>query len=235
MAELETALRQLGGEVAYPPTPDLASAIRERLDRPRLWRRPVAIALTVVAAVAIGAAFAVPQARTAILDWLGLRNVSVVRVDKLPNVPASGRLDLGRQVTLDEAKRRAPWLLVPDDEPDRVYVNESVPGGKVSLVWGTPSNVRLLLTELSGRVVHREGHRVGRDGRAGADRQRRSLVPGPARRHVPGPERQLPRQPRTSGRKHPRLAGRRRHASARRPPDEGRSGADRADRLVKLL
>ena len=151
MAELETALRQLAGEVAYPPTPDLASAIRGRLERPQRWRRPVAIALTVVAAVATGAAFAVPQARTAILDWLGLRNVSVMRVDKLPNVPASGRLDLGRQVTLDEAKRRAPWLLVPDDKPDSVYVNESVPGGKVSLLWGTPSNVRLLLTELSGQ------------------------------------------------------------------------------------
>ena len=120
MAELETVLRQLGGEVAFPPTPDLASAIRGQLDRPRFRQRRVAIALVAVVVVAIGAVFAVPQARTAILDWLGLRNVSVVRVEKLPAVPTHGNLDLGQRVTLDEAKRRAPWLLVPDGTPDSV-------------------------------------------------------------------------------------------------------------------
>jgi hypothetical protein len=152
MAELETALRQLGREVAFPPTPDVASAIRGQLDRPRFRHRRVAIALVSAVVVAIGAAFAVPQARTAILDWLGLRNVSVVRVEKLPAVPAHGNLDLGQRVTLDAAKRRAPWLLVPDGTPDSVWVNESLPGGKVSLLWGTPSNIRLLLTEFTGRT-----------------------------------------------------------------------------------
>jgi hypothetical protein len=153
MAELETALRDLGREVAFPATPDLASAIRGRLERPpRFLRRPVAIALAVAVVAAIAAAFAVPQSRSAILDWLGLRNVSVVRVEKLPAVPAQGRLDLGSRVTLDEAKRRAPWLLLPDTEPDSVWVNESLPGGKVSLLWGTPSNVRLLLTEFTGQT-----------------------------------------------------------------------------------
>src|SRR5512133_2916740 len=116
MAELETALRALGREVAFPPTPDVASAIRGRLERPRFWRRPVAIATAIVVVGAIASAFAVPQSRSAILNWLGLRNVSVVRVDKLPAVPAHGRLDLGQQVTLDEAKRRAPWLRVPDSD-----------------------------------------------------------------------------------------------------------------------
>ena len=152
MAELETALRQLGGEVAFPPTPDLAPAIRGRLDRSRFWRRPVAIALAVAVVAATAAVLAVPQSRSAILDWLGLRNVSVVRVDKLPTVPARGRLDLGRPFTLAAAKRRAPWLLRPDTKPDSVWVSESLPGGKVSLLWGTPSNVRLLLSEFTGRT-----------------------------------------------------------------------------------
>jgi hypothetical protein len=153
MAELETALRQLGNELAYPPTPDLALAIRGSLERRQpFWRRPVAVALAIVVVAAVAASFAVPQSRSAILDWLGLRNVSVVRVEKLPAVPANGRLDLGKQVTLDEAKRRAPWLLLPEGEPDSVWVNESLPGGKVSLLWGTPSNVRLLLTEVTGRA-----------------------------------------------------------------------------------
>jgi len=153
MAELETALRQLGGELDFPQTPDLASAIRRRLERPApLWRRPVAIVLAVLMVAAIAAVLAVPQSRSAILDWLGLRHVSVVRVEKLPVVPANGGLGLGHRITLDEAKRRAPWLLLPDGDPDSVWVNESIPGGKVSLVWGTPSHVRLLLTELSGRA-----------------------------------------------------------------------------------
>jgi len=152
MAELETALRALGRDVAFPPTPDLEAAIRGRLERPRFWRRPLAMGIAVVVVAAIAAVLAVPQSRSAILDWLGLRNVSVVRVEKLPAVPARGRLDLGRRVSLDEAKRRAPWLLVPDRVPDSVWLNESLPGGKVSLLWGTPSEVRLLLTEFTGHT-----------------------------------------------------------------------------------
>ena len=151
MAELETALRQLGTELELPPTPDLASAIRGRLERPRAWRRPVLIALALLV-VAIGAALAVPPARTEILDWLGLRNVSVVRVDELPPSRPLGRLDLGREVTLAEAKRRADWLRIPAREPDHVFVSDALPGGRVTLVWGTPSNVRLLLTETNGRA-----------------------------------------------------------------------------------
>ena len=33
-----------------------------------------------------------------------------------------------------------------------MYVSDLVPGGRVTLLWGTPSNVRLLLTETSGRA-----------------------------------------------------------------------------------
>ena len=151
MPELEAALTRLGRDVEFPPTPDLASAIRGRLERPRSWRRPAAIALALLV-VAIGAVLAVPPARTAILDWLGLRNVSVVRVDELPPARPLSRLDLGRQVSLAEARRRAPWILVPDDRPDSVYVSNSLPGGKVTLLWGTPSHVQLLLTEVEGMV-----------------------------------------------------------------------------------
>ena len=151
MPELETALRQLGAELELPPTPDLASAIRGRLERPPAWRRPVLIALAVLV-VAVGAVLAVPSARTAILDWLGLRHVSVVRVDELPPARPLGRLDLGREVSLAEAKRRADWLRVPARTPDHVYVSDALPGGRVTLLWGTPSKVRLLLTETGGRA-----------------------------------------------------------------------------------
>jgi hypothetical protein len=144
MPELDAALRELGRQIEFPPTPDLASQLRGRLERPRAWRRPLAVALAVLV-VAVGAVLAVPPARTAILDWLGLRGVSIVRVDELPPTSPVGRLDLGRRVTLEEAP---PWTLVPDEEPDSVWVDD----GTVNLLWGTPDDVRLLLTEFRGEA-----------------------------------------------------------------------------------
>jgi hypothetical protein len=144
MPELDVALRELGRQVEFPPTPDLASSIRGRLERRRRWLRPVAIALAVLV-VAIGAAFAVPPARTAILDWLGLRHVSIVRVDALPPTSPIVPLDLGRQVTLAQAPL---WTLVPEDGPDQLFVDD----GTVSLVWGDPKRPRLLLTEFQGQA-----------------------------------------------------------------------------------
>jgi hypothetical protein len=159
MPELDTALRELGREIEWPPTPDLAPHVRAQLvpaaarrshfrRAPSVgagkWRRPLAIALAILV-VAVGAVLAVPPARTAVLDWLGLRGVSIVRVDELPPTPVVERLELGRQVTLEEAPL---WLLVPDDEPDGVYTGN----GTVSLLWGTPDRVRLLLTEFRGQA-----------------------------------------------------------------------------------
>lgn len=142
MAELDVALRQLGREIELPPTPDIASAVRSRLERPRRWRRPVAIALIVIA-FTVGAVLAVPPARTAVLEWLGLSSVRIVRVNELPPTPATERLELGRQISLERAPQ---WVLVPDDDPDSVHVD----GGRVSLLWGTREDVRLLLTEFRG-------------------------------------------------------------------------------------
>ena len=48
----------------------------------------------------------------------------------------------------DHARGGALWLLVPDDEPDSIYVGN----GTVSLLWGTPDRVRLLLTEFRGEA-----------------------------------------------------------------------------------
>jgi len=157
MAELELALRELGRHVEFPPTPDLAPGVRRRLgDRRRMrWQRPLVIALAVLG-VAIGAVLAVQPARTAVLDWLGIRGARITRVEKLPPAPALGNLDLGRRITLAEARRRAPWLLVPSAEgvgaPDLVARSAQVPGGKITLLWGTRRDVHLLLTEFRGEA-----------------------------------------------------------------------------------
>jgi hypothetical protein len=151
MPELEAVLRELGNQVEFPPTPDLAPAVRNRLRRRRSFRRPVAIALAVLVVV-LGAVLAVPSARTALLDWLGIKGARIVRVEKLPPAPVIGNLDLGRPLTLAEARRRFRGLVVPKEKPDRVYLSKEIPGGKITLIWGSPIQPRLLLTEFRGEA-----------------------------------------------------------------------------------
>jgi hypothetical protein len=159
MPELEHALRQLGGRVEFPPTPDLSSRVRRRLEEEprRRWRpsrRALAIALAVLA-VAVGAVMAVPSARTAVLDWLGIKGVDIVRVEKLPEVAPPADLGLGERVTLVEARRRVSYkVVVPEvkglGEADAVYVDRHRGGDQISFLWGTPERVRLLVSEFPG-------------------------------------------------------------------------------------
>lgn len=127
MNELEQRLVALGRELELPAVPDAASIVLGRLEgrRPFPWRA-VAIAFA-IAAMAAGAAFAVPQARSAILRFFHLGGASVVRVETLP--PAVERSEaggLGKPLTRAEAERRVGFTLVlppvPGDGPKRVYV-----------------------------------------------------------------------------------------------------------------
>src|SRR4029453_9608988 len=83
VSPLEQRLQALGRELEYPSEPDVTEAVLARLDRrPFPWRLVVIAAA--VLALAIGAAFAVPQARSAILRFFHLRGASVERVETLP-------------------------------------------------------------------------------------------------------------------------------------------------------
>src|SRR6476659_2564126 len=88
MPDLEHELRALGGELAWPVTPDLAASVSARLPahaaRPhREWagRRDRRLVLALVAALLLipSAAMAVPGPRHAILEALGLRHVKIER------------------------------------------------------------------------------------------------------------------------------------------------------------
>jgi hypothetical protein len=155
MPELELALRQLGAAVEFPPAPDLAEGVRRRLGEAptRGWapRRLVAVALAVLV-VAVAAVLAVPAARTAVLEWLGIKGVSVIRVETLPEVVLLRESGLGERVTLAEARDRAPWLVEPGEigAPDEVYFSNSVPGGQVTFLWGTREEPQLLMTQSPG-------------------------------------------------------------------------------------
>jgi hypothetical protein len=150
VTSLETRLYTLGHELDYPAEPDLTSPVLARLDRrPFPWRRAAALAFALVA-VAVGAAFAVPQARTAILRFFHIGGENIVRVEKLPPaVERSQAGGLGTPLSLTEAQRRLGFqFLFPPFKgapPNRVYVL----GDAVGSVIVRSHGLRVLLSEFN--------------------------------------------------------------------------------------
>jgi hypothetical protein len=138
MSELERALTALGPEVEWPETP--AFELRLEPAAPRRSRRRALVLVLAVAAVAIGIAFAVPPARSAILDFLRLGGVTVERVQTLPAAEERALgADLGRRVTSSEAEGilgRTVELPDVNGQP-RLYEREGV----ISTVLATPAPV----------------------------------------------------------------------------------------------
>jgi hypothetical protein len=123
MNELELQLVELGRGLDVPSAPDVTQRVLERLDRrrPFPWR-PLAVALAAVV-VAIGIAFAVPQARGAILRFFHLGGASVVRVETLPPAVERSQADgLGEPLTRGAAEQRVGFELVLPSGAHRVYV-----------------------------------------------------------------------------------------------------------------
>ncbi|HKE81091.1 MAG TPA: hypothetical protein VKB54_17370 [Solirubrobacteraceae bacterium] len=172
MTELERDLLALGGEVAWPPTPDLATSVQARVAREpraagrRSWmpRRlaPVVVAVIVAVLVALGALIAAsPDVRATLRDWLGIGSIAVRRVDRLPDVAPARTLDLGRRVTAAQAQRHLDHPLVTVralGEPDAIYAGDAVVPARVTLVYvarpGLPvastTGVGALLDEIAG-------------------------------------------------------------------------------------
>ena len=147
MSSLEQRLQELGRELAFPAEPDLTADVRYT-GRPFPWRR-VALAAAVVA-VALGAAFAVPQARTAILRWFHLRGVTVERVETLPEAQErSSAGGLGPRLTLEQAQRRLGFrlLLPPLDGRPSAYVLDNALGTVILRLGDRP----VLLSEYLAR------------------------------------------------------------------------------------
>jgi hypothetical protein len=157
MPELEARLRALGGELELPATPDLAGRVVPLLGAPERRPRRWALRLAVAAAVALAALGAVlalsPGARSAVLEWLGLRGAVVQIVAELPPVTPSSSLEaLGEPVTIAEAERRVGFEVLElraQGPPDAVYVKEP---GLVSLVYGRDLDVRLIFSQVAATI-----------------------------------------------------------------------------------
>ena len=111
MPELERMLTQLGQELDWPDTPELAPRVRARLAEPAPrrqrvplpWglRRSLALALVLLLVLAAVTAAAVPAVRDAVLEFLGLKGATVERRTTLPTPPPERPLDLGRRTPAD--------------------------------------------------------------------------------------------------------------------------------------
>ena len=161
MPELERELRDLGRTLVLPAPPDdLAARVREAVsaERPargrRLGgRRTLVLALAVAALAALGA-LAVPQARTALLEWLGLRGAAVERVETRPVAPVvPDEYGLGELVTLAEARELAAFEPVDPvgagpGAPDEIRFDPVTADGQVAFLWlDARGELELLLTQ----------------------------------------------------------------------------------------
>jgi len=177
MADLHEELTALS--VDWPATPDLADLVTARLAPAPATRRRRAFAY---ALATLAAAFALtmtasPDARSAVLEFLGLASVKLERREPTGPPPRPGRLGaglgLGTPVTLAEARRRSPFLRLPAaaglGDPDAVYVGPR----SVSLVYGErrdlgrsdATGAALLVQEFPGRVGPFIEKALGRDTR----------------------------------------------------------------------
>jgi hypothetical protein len=166
----EAHLTESARHFPYPPTPDLALAVRERLAPtprvPTARRRQVGWAALLLLALLI-VLMAVPGVRAAVLKALRLGAVEIVldptaTATQAAQTPTPGPptpttlvsvLDLDGETTLEQAQAQVRFPIkvpaYPPDlgPPDRVFLQHSG-GSVVVLVWfvpGEPDRVRLSL------------------------------------------------------------------------------------------
>ena len=154
-AALDAMLTDLGRHLAFPPAPPLVEAVADRLAGTPAGGRPSPVRrwALVAAAAALVVAVALPAGRQAVAGLLGIGSVGVSPVSEL--TPATTLGALGRLTTLDAAAEAVGFevLTVEGAEPDAVFVDTTVPGGMVTLAYGSPTDGWVLLvTQLTGSV-----------------------------------------------------------------------------------
>lgn len=143
---LESALRELSAEVAFPATPELGASVVSRIGVPARrsavrarWLR--ALSLAIIASLLIVAAAA---ALTLILPGLRLTVVPALPSDEVPTDALGVRLALGERTTLDAVDVPTPASL---GRPEEVYVGQD--GEVVTLVYAASDR----LPEMGGADV----------------------------------------------------------------------------------
>jgi hypothetical protein len=141
----ERELRALAAFVELPGEPELAPAVRPRLQgRPQRKRAVVLVAAVAIASVAL--AFAVPPARSAILRLFHLQGATVEYVDRLPDV-RTAPLALGAPIASAAVQRTVGFRPLASDllgPPDAVTWDNG-------LLWYRYGRTRLLVSQFRAR------------------------------------------------------------------------------------
>jgi hypothetical protein len=162
---LEGQLRAAAATLSYPPTPDIAGAVRRRLAaQHRTRQRSLRLALGLLAALL--ALLAVPQVRAAVARAIQIGTIRIIFEEPTPlpasatpaaapaptttpslpistATPIASLLDLAGETSLEEARQRVSYPIklpaYPEElgPPDRVFV-QRVDGQMVVLVWLDP-------------------------------------------------------------------------------------------------
>jgi hypothetical protein len=138
MSELERQLTALAAEIDWPETPAFELRL-EASPAPARRRRALVLAFAALV-VAVGIAFAVPPARSAILDFFRIGGVDVERVTTLP--PAEERplaAGLGDPIGREEADALLGGRVALPDTDGEPQLYERF--GVVSTVLATPEPV----------------------------------------------------------------------------------------------
>lgn len=160
MIELEPALVDLAEHLDHPAGDRLTAAVRNRLSAPGPARvhttRPPdrsrsLLAVAAVFVLIVAAALAIPPARHAIADWLGIGAIEVRRSDAplsgdgapghtVPGAPDTTRHDINVPGQLAEARKIAEFTIATPRDASvgslrSVDVARRVPGGLVALVY----------------------------------------------------------------------------------------------------
>jgi len=157
-------IQGLAAGFRYPPTPDIATRLRQPQRRP--VRRPrLAWAIAIVLAIAAGL-LTVPAVRAAVVEIVKLGAVRIFLGGPTP-LPPTGHLSLSElpgETTLEVARAsaaipiRIPTYPVDLGPPDRVFLLRGF-GGTVILVWEDPNYpdlARLALFEIpQGPIVNK--------------------------------------------------------------------------------
>lgn len=165
-ARMEGLLRAVGRELDYPPTPALASAVRQRLEegpKPSRVRSPLGLrwqpamaTLAILVVIAVAALSFSPQARNAVADFLGVGGVRIGFDDSPPTVTPNEGPDLGPEVSLEEAEREVGFeVKVPEPEElgsPQIHLTRPPESGMVSLYYPDAFDEGLLVTQFRAGV-----------------------------------------------------------------------------------
>jgi len=151
---------------SYPPTPDIAGAVQQRLQPQstpsRTWRWAVAAAVLLLLLSA--SLLAIPPVRAAVFEWLKIGAIEVFVGEEAPAVETPALsfaevavpfsiLDLGEAITLTDAQAIFPEpLRLPEEwEPDSMVYSQQLLGRlpTITMQWQTADEVTVTLSQIA--------------------------------------------------------------------------------------